>query len=27
MPIGGEQTVDFTLVSLNDDTRTPLLNS
>ena len=26
-PLGGEQTVDFALVSLNDDTRTPLLNS
>ena len=27
MPIGGEQTVDFTLVALNDDNRAPLLNS
>jgi hypothetical protein len=26
-PLGGEQTVDFALVSLNDDSRAPLLNS
>ena len=26
-PLGGEETVDFTLVALNDDDRAPLLNS